>query len=121
MNKINKLLISLLFPLLLTSCQNNKTPIDDGGQDQEEDRRPLGHRSRAELHLHASEPGHQRIRSQHDLPVRPRPRRQRHGRAELAGRFVHGDLSQHHPGCGRHEETGQAVFVPRRHREPRGA
>lgn len=37
MNKINKLLISLLFPLLLTSCQNNKTPIDDGGQDQEEE------------------------------------------------------------------------------------
>ena len=38
----------------------------------------------------------------------------------LDGTYTRG-LSQHHPGRGRHAETVQAVLLPRRHAQPRGA
>jgi len=69
-----------------------------GGRHQEKDRRPLGHRARTELRLHASRPRHQQIRSRHDLHFRPGPRRQRHARAGLARRQLQRGLSERQSG-----------------------
>ena len=88
---------------------------------QEEDRRPLGHRPRPELHLYPPQPCHKEVRPRHDIRLRPGPRRQRHGRPGLAGRQLSGGLSEHHPRQGGHAAPLQAVLLPRRHAQPRRA
>ena len=45
---------------------------------------------------------HPQIRSQHDLHLRPRPRRSRHGRQHVSGRHLQRTFSEHHAGLRRH-------------------
>ena len=79
----------------------------------------LGHDPRAELHLRASEPGHQKIRPRHDLRLRSWPRRPGGGGQHVSRGHVQRDLSRHQPGRGRAPEAFSAVFVSRRHSQPR--
>ena len=60
---------------------------------QEPPARPLGIEPRPGLHLHSPEPAHQEIRSRHDLPGRPGPRRARRARPG----YLEGTYSEIYP------------------------
>src|SRR5579864_986160 len=59
------------------------------------------------------------IRPQHDLRLRPRPRRPGCRRQHLPRGHLQRDLSRHQPGRGRASEALYPVFVSRRNSEPR--
>ena len=85
---------------------------------QEAAPRPLGDRPRPDLRLGAPQPPDQEARPEHDLHLRPRPRRPRRPLQRLPGRHLLRGLSGQERGRGRHEEILQAVLLPRRHRQP---
>ena len=83
--------------------------------------RALGHDAGAELPLRAPEPGHQAARPGHDLRDRSGARRAGARRARLSRRDLQRGLPEHQPGRGGDEEAVQAVQLPGRHPQPRGA
>ncbi len=82
---------------------------------------PLGHHAGPELRLRAPEPRHQAIRSEHDLSVRPRPRRTGAGRQHVPRGDLQRAVHEHHPGRVGVEAAVQAVLFPRRDPQSRGA
>ena len=94
----------------------------DQGAHQAAAARPLGHDARPELHLRPPQPRDQEARPQHDLHHRPRPRRARRwwptpiskGRTARSTRTSRQDEDGH-------EAALQAVLLPGRHPQPRGA
>ena len=78
----------------------------------------LGHDPGPELHLRASESGHQEIRPRHDLRLRSGPRRSGGGRQHLSRGDVQRDLSEHQPGRSRAAKAIPAVLVSRRNSQP---
>ena len=84
--------------------------------------RLLGHwgtTSGPELPLRSPEPGHQGVRPEHALHLRPGARRAGAGGQRLPGRDLQRGLPQHRPGRGGPEAALHAVLVPRRHPQPR--
>ncbi len=81
--------------------------------------RALGNHVGPELPLRPPESGHQGVRPEHALHLRPRARRAGPGGQRLPGRDVQRGLPQHRPGRGGHETAVHAVLVPRRHPQPR--
>ena len=81
--------------------------------------RPLGHHVGPELPLRPPEPGHQEVRPEHALHLRPRARRAGPGGQRLPGGDLQRGLPQHRPGRGGPEAAVHPVLVPRRHPQPR--
>ena len=72
---------------------------------QKEDRRSLGHRARAELHLCPPQPRHQKVRPRSYPSLRSRSRRQLLRRQLLFGGDVQRSISQRLRGRSGHDET----------------
>src|SRR5579871_3837469 len=60
---------------------------------------PLGHHPWPEFHLRSLQSRHPQVRSRHDLHLRSRPRRPRHGGQYLARRHLQRDLPEYQPRC----------------------
>jgi hypothetical protein len=79
----------------------------------------LGHDARAEFHLRAPEPGHQKIRPRHDLRLRARARRTRPSWQYLSRGHLQRDLSRTSARMRPGFERSFSVFVSRRNSQPR--